>query len=70
MSSKVETIEGERGLVISCDAANCETLVSSVEIAEQKGLLQMGWTTKFNDLKRVLEHFCPAHADQGAKNGY
>jgi hypothetical protein len=50
-----------RHLVISCD--ECGARVNDQQIKDGGGLLEMGWTRRFNSASRRNEYFCPAHAE-------
>lgn len=58
------TMQGEgpaREIMISCDSLGCDQSRTSTVIALGGGLREMGWTTRFDDATRRLEHYCPAH---------
>lgn len=66
MTSRVEGVEPDRVIMISCDGHGCDQQHDNNAIAIGGGLHEMGWKMKFDEHARRLKHFCPAHVGEAA----
>lgn len=46
----------------TCDHEACAESITDDQAIAQGGLTKVGWTRKFNEIERKMNHFCPAHS--------
>lgn len=63
MTSRMEGVEPDRKIVITCDGKSCSLEHDNVAIANGGGLHEMGWQMRFDEVGRKLRHYCPAHQE-------
>jgi len=63
MTATVHRIDGKlERISFKCDHKSCTAAdPSDSEIIAGGGMLKMGWSVRFNSIKRRNDHFCPEH---------